>query len=87
MAAQLKKEDEEMCQALRELMEPELLQSRLEGERRGEKRGKEKAERKGILVIARTLRQLGHSDDEIRRCIVENYELPAAEIDALIIQA
>lgn len=86
LAAKMKKEDEDMCQALRELMEPELLESRLEGERQGEKKGRKTAERKGILVMAKTLKDLGHSEEEIRRSIMTNYRLSPKELSVLLKQ-
>ena len=74
---ELKEEEEDMCQALLEIMEPELKQSREDGVQEGERRG----ERKGIRIAIKTLRELGHEESVIRESIIKNYKLTPAAAD------
>ncbi|MBP3204585.1 MAG: hypothetical protein J6M66_04085, partial [Lachnospiraceae bacterium] len=61
------KGEENMCQALREIMKPELEQSRKEGIEEGIK--------EGICVAVSILRSLGQTEESIRESIMENYKL------------
>ncbi|MBR1770477.1 MAG: hypothetical protein IJ747_00430 [Lachnospiraceae bacterium] len=56
-----------MCQALREIMKPELEQSRQEGLEEGIK--------EGICVTVRILRGLGQAEESIKESIMGNYML------------
>lgn len=58
-----------MCQALMEIMEPQLLLR--------EKAGLQK----GIQGAVEMLRKLGHEDQEIKATIMEEYGLSAKEAD------
>ena len=62
--------DERMCQALMEIMEPQL-QLR-------EKRGKEKGRRAGTVD---TLRELGYGEPEIKNVIMQRYGLSVKEAE------
>lgn len=57
------KGEESMCQALREIMKPELEQSRKEGLE------------EGIGVTVSILRGLGQTEESIKESIMENYAL------------
>ena len=70
---ELKREEESMCQALREIMEPELKQSMKEGMK------------KGILVTVKSLREVGQKDEDIKSIIVKNFELQPAEAENYMI--
>ena len=69
------KEENLMCQALREIMKPELE----EMEKRGEKRA--------ILVMIKALRQLGQADDDIKGIIIKNFHLKQTEVEEYIQQS
>ncbi len=70
---ELKKEEESMCQALREIMEPELKQSMKEGME------------KGILATVKSLREVGQREEDIKSIIVKNFELLPAEAENYMI--
>ena len=57
------KGDDSMCQALREIMKPELEQSRKDGLE------------EGIGVTVSILRGLGQTEESIKESIMENYAL------------
>ena len=69
------KGEENMCQALREIMKPELEQSRKEGIEEGIKEGIKEGMEKGICVAVSILRSLGQTEESIRESIMENYKL------------
>ena len=77
------KEENLMCQALREIMKPELEEMEKRGERRGEKRG----EKRAILVMIKALRQLGQADDDIKGIIIKNFHLKQTEVEEYIQQS
>ena len=77
------KEENLMCQALREIMKPELEEMERRGERRGEKRG----EKRAILVMIKALRQLGQADDDIKGIIIKNFHLKQTEVEEYIQQS
>lgn len=62
-----------MCQALREIMEPELKQSMKEGME------------KGILATVKSLREVGQREEDIKSIIVRNFELLPAEAEDYMI--
>lgn len=66
-----------MCQALREIMEPELKQSM--------KEGMEKGMKKGILATVKSLREVGQREEDIKSIIVRNFELLPAEAEDYMI--
>ncbi|MCI9094945.1 MAG: hypothetical protein HFI97_05180 [Lachnospiraceae bacterium] len=65
--------DGRMCQALMEIMEPELLLKKQEGLKEGLK--------KGISGTVETLREFGHGDLEIKNAIMQRYELTSEEAE------
>ena len=65
--------DGRMCQALMEIMEPELLLKKQEGLKEGLK--------KGISGTVETLREFGHGDLDIKNAIMQRYELTAEEAE------
>lgn len=67
------KGDGRMCQALMEIMEPELLLKKQEGLKEGLK--------KGISGTVETLREFGHGDLEIKNAIMQRYELTSEEAE------
>ena len=69
------KGDASMCQALMEIMEPQLL---LRDEEKI-KEGLQKGLQKGIQGTIDVLRKFGHGDTEIRETIMEEYGLSAEE--------
>ena len=71
------KEEDSMCQALREIMEPELKQSM--------KEGMEKGMEKGILATVKSLREVGQREEDIKSIIVRNFELLPAEAEDYMI--
>ena len=75
------KEEESMCQALREIMEPELKQSMKEGMEKGMKKGL----KKGILATVKSLREVGQREEDIKSIIVRNFELLPAEAEDYMI--
>ncbi len=67
------KGDVNMCQALMEIMEPQLLLR--------EKEGIEKGLHKGIQGTVEVLRELGHSDAGIKEIIIKKYALSMEEAE------
>lgn len=63
------KGDAGMCQALMEIMEPQLLQREKEGLH------------KGIQGMVDVLRELGHSDSDIKEIIVKKYGLSVEDVE------
>ena len=69
--------EENMCQALMEIMEPQLLLREEEGIRAGLKTG--------IRGAVDTLRDFGHGDFEIRTAIMEKYNLSEKEAEEYLL--
>ena len=67
--------DDSMCQALMEIMEPQLLLRDSEVRREGRKEGR----KEGIRGTVDTLRDFGHEDAEIKRAIMQRYSLSEEE--------
>ena len=63
--------DGKMCQALLEIMEPHLLLREKEARKEGRK--------EGIQGTVDTLREFGHGDLEIKRAIMQRYQLSIEE--------
>lgn len=71
--------DENMCQALMEIMEPQLLLREKEGRREGRREGRKEGRKEGIRGTVDTLRDFGHEDAEIKRAIMQRYSLSEEE--------
>lgn len=69
--------EENMCQALMEIMEPQLLLREEEGIRAGLKTG--------IRGAVDTLRDFGHGDFEIKTAIMEKYNLSEKEAEEYLL--
>ena len=65
--------DGDMCQALMEIMEPQLLLR--------EMKGREKGREEGIQGAVDTLREFGHGDMEIKNAIMQRYGLSNEEAE------
>ena len=63
--------DESMCQALMEMMEPQLLLR--------EQEGLEKGLKKGIQVAVNILRDIGRQNEEIQKIIAAQYDISETE--------
>lgn len=79
------KGDADMCQALMEIMEPQLLlrdeEKINEGIQMGIRKGMQKGMQKGIYGTIDVLRKFGHNNDEIIAAIMEEYGLTAEEAE------
>lgn len=65
------KEDAKMCEALRELMEDELNESKMQGERIGEKRGEKRGEKKGLKALVDVLKGMQLDFDSAYQSIIK----------------
>lgn len=68
-----------MCNALMEIMEPQLLLREKEGMKEGIKEGIKTGIKKGIQGTVDTLREFGHGEEEIKKAIMHRYELSEEE--------
>ncbi len=86
------KEGDDMCQALLEVMKPEIDKIREDEKRRGmelgEKRGMELGEKRGIqlgekrgkiLGLVEAFREVGKSNKEIQKILIQKYGLKEEE--------
>ena len=71
------KGDDIMCQALMEIMEPEISLREKELEEAALQRGMQK----GIQTAINMLRNFGHQDTEIKTTLIKEYDLSAEEIE------
>lgn len=80
--------DENMCQALLELMEPEINKIKKaveeEAQRTGMQKGIQEGMQKGIKGTVIALRDCGQEDSEIQKAIVRVYNLSAEEAAAYL---
>ena len=74
---ELKGVEKDMCQALLEIMEPEINQIKQET--------RQEARQEDIAITVNTLRDLGHPDSIIREIIIKNFELSPADADEILI--
>lgn len=74
-----------MCQALMEIMEPQLLlrdeEKISEGLQQGIQQGLQQGLQQGIQGAIDMLRKFGHGDAEIKETIMEEYGLSAEEAE------
>ena len=74
-----------MCQALMEIMEPQLLlrdeEKINEGIQKGIQKGMQKGMQKGIRGAIDMLRKFGQGEEEIKGMIMEEYGLSAEEAE------
>ena len=79
------KEENHMCQALREIMEPEIRQwqaeSRAQGLAEGRKKGKVETRAEDISIIVNMLRNLGQDEEDIKGLIIKNFSLLSDEAE------
>lgn len=68
--------DGNMCQALMEIMEPQLMVMRQEGIKEGI--------REGIKGTVDTLREFGHGDVEIKKAVMHRYALSEEEAEGYL---
>ena len=66
---ELKGVEKDMCQALLEIMEPEINQI------------KQEVRQEDIAITIKTLRDLGQQDGSIREILIKNFELLPADAD------
>lgn len=60
--------DDDMSQALLEIMEPVLLER------------EKQVEKRGIIYLVDTMRDYGHNDSEIKKAIMNKYALSEEEV-------
>lgn len=79
------KGDDHMCQALLEIMEPEIRIIEKEREEAGWQKGMEKGiqqgMRQGIQGAIDMLRKLGYQEEKIKSSIMEGYQLSVEEAE------
>ena len=87
------KGDDHMCEALMEIMEPEIrlrekalkeaaIQKGIqEGIQKGMQEGIQEGIQKGIQGSVHMLRKLGHQDNEIKALLLSEYDLSAEEAE------
>lgn len=68
--------DGSMCQALLEIMEPEINQI--------QESVKEDTKKNAILCAVKSFRDFGVSDDQIKGALIKNYQLTSTEADAYL---
>ena len=77
--------DESMCQALMELLEPQIQKREKALEqallKKGMKEGIKEGMKKGIQGTVAALRDFGHADAEIKTAIMNNYSLTQEEAE------
>ena len=77
--------DENMCQALMEIMEPQLLLRekalKEEGRKEGMKEGRKEGRREGIYGTVNILRKYGHDVLDIKKALMESYALTEEEAE------
>ena len=97
IADELKKEEGNvMCQALLDLMEPEITQIRNqvreeahregheEGMKEGIREGIKEGIKEGIILTVKSLRDFGKADEDIKAIIIKNFQLSPSELDNLM---
>ena len=70
--------DDSMCQALMEIMEPQLLLRENEGRKEGRREGRKEGRIEGTVE---TMRDFGHGDAEIRKVLMQKYALSEKETE------
>lgn len=74
-----------MCQALAEIMEPEIRQWKAEsmaaGRAAGRAEGRAEARSEYITIVINMLRDLGQSDEDIQGIIIKNFSLHENEVE------
>ena len=74
-----------MCQALMEIMEPQLLLRekalKEEGRKEGMKEGRKEGRREGIYGTVNILRKYGHDVLDIKKALMESYALTEEEAE------
>lgn len=76
--------DEHMCNALMEIMEPQLEEMRKESLQEGRKEGRKEGLEEGVQKTINILRKLKHKDEEIRALIIEQYGLTEKMADGYL---
>ena len=72
--------DDQMCQALLELMEPEINEIKRKAEEQGIERGIEKGLEQGIRQLIIILQELGYENEMIKTLIMKKYSLSKEKI-------
>ena len=75
------KEENHMCQALAEIMEPEIRQWKAEARVEGKAEGKAESKAEDITIVVNMLRNLGQCDEDIRGIIIKNFSLHSNEAE------
>ncbi len=79
------KGENHMCQALAEIMEPEIRQWKAEsmaaGRAAGRAEGRAEARSEYITIVINMLRDLGQSDEDIQGIIIKNFSLHENEVE------
>ncbi len=73
--------DDNMCQALMEIMEPQLLLREKAVKEEGRKEGRQEGRKEGIYGTVSILRKYGHGDLDIKTAIMESYALSEEEAE------
>lgn len=81
--------DENMCQALMEIIEPQLLlrekavkeEGRKEGRLEGRQEGRKEGRKEGIYGTVNILKKYGHGDLDIKKALMESYALSEEEAE------
>ena len=75
------KGDGAMCQALMEIMDPEIRLKEKEWEEAGIRKGMQKGMQQGIRDAVDMFRTLGHEDNEIRLILMNKYNLSEKDFE------
>ena len=75
------KGENHMCQALAEIMEPEIRQWKAEARAEGRAEGKAEGRADSIAIAVNMLRDLGQNDEDIKAIIIKSYSLHSNEAE------
>ena len=75
------KEEESMYEALMEIMEPQIIIREQAAMKAGVQQGVKQGEQQGIYLMVDALKDFGHSETEIKRTIMEKYNITEEEAE------
>lgn len=76
--------DGNMCEALMEIMEPQIQMMKQEVRKEGREEGRKEGRKEGILGTVKVLRNFGQSRAEIKSVIMETYGLSEKETEGYL---
>lgn len=76
--------DGNMCEALMEIMEPQIQMMKQEVRKEGREEGRKEGRKEGILGTVKVLRNFGQSRAEIKSVIMETYGLSEKEAEGYL---